>query len=450
MMDDQYVFYGMIRIHLDSVMRIGSGREVDFGLADDGEGRLILPSSAIAGCVRSYLEAENVPETEELFGSVESGNSRVIIYDAPAENATIEKRTGIRMNGSTGTAADGGLFQTFFISEGMETVIRMQAFPDSENAFDDIFQKIVNGIDSHEITFGTKGGIGAGQFSVLSAKRNVLNLMKKEDLSAYLKGIDPDDPENAFHLCTQEVSPVKTDLTQEGLFELEVEAPDGILVGGGDPTDTERKPADDIMMHHVVKGRDIPYIPGSSIRGVLRNYAERLADTLGLDSSVVEKVFGNSTKTQRGENAGKQKGMIQCSDVNINVNQDGIYMVRDRIRIDRWLGSVMNHALMNQKVVFTKTNHTFRIQVRVMPGIRGTERKNACAMVFLALRDIGAGLVPVGADSAIGYGYLKGVRLNVEGTQMRFEENENGMRSLHTENQNQISEWLQSLTGGQS
>jgi hypothetical protein len=81
-----------------------------------------------------------------------------------------------------------------------------------------------------------------------------------------------------------------------------------------------------------------------------------------------------------------------------------------RIHIDKFTGGVMYQGLFSEK----PAGGTLEIKVDITDGEDSSVVKKANALVLLALRDIGIGVIPLGSGSSIGRGYVNGNMLTVE------------------------------------
>ena len=102
---------------------------------------------------------------------------------------------------------------------------------------------------------------------------------------------------------------------------------------------------------------------------------------------------------------------------------------------------------MEQEVISTQNGNAIKIRV-VTEETENQNSKLMNALVYLALRDIGLGLVTIGSGSRVGFGRLKGKELRIgnykadfENMQIVFDEKEPTSAPLKAI----VEEWLQEV-----
>jgi CRISPR/Cas system CSM-associated protein Csm3 (group 7 of RAMP superfamily) len=437
----RYVLYGKIKLTLDSVLHIGGSDNTSFKMAVDSNGKYILPSSGIAGAV-GHAVRKMVPEAAEFLGDTDH-DSKVYFYDAVCENAGIERRVGISIDDRYGTVGSGALINMDYVSPGMRTEICMQGFASTEEELDiikDIFKAAGTGLASGNILLGAKKASGSGRFAVRDRRQEkpcgqslLLDLTKAEDRRQFLKGVQA-----CFDACKDlTVFPELPERAWD-TYVLEAETPYGILVAGGNPEDT----ADRVNMYRLIhEGNEKEYyIPGSTLKGLIRSYAYMAAAETGIDKAVLEQIFGSAGKglDENGNMTGSQSRLFVRDCLIRNPGKT----IHNRIRIDRWLGSALEGAKMDTEVLYTK-EEPLRLEVYISGELEESVRNTANALVYLALRDMGAGLLPVGSNGSIGRGRLKGRSLWINGTECTFE----GMKIQLGEKESFVRQCLEKLGG---
>lgn len=437
----RYVLYGKIRLELSSTLHIGGDDNSSFQMAVDGNGAYILPSSGIAGAV-GHAVRKLQPDFAGLLGDADH-ESRIYFYDAPCENLSIERRTGIAIDDRYGIAKKKALLNMDYVSPGMKTEIHLQGFASDEEELKGIqavFASIGSGFDAGYILLGAKKASGSGRFAVRDRRQEkpcgqslLLDLTKAEDRRQFLKGVQA-----CFDACKDlTVFPELPERAWD-TYVLEAETPYGILVAGGNPEDT----ADRVNMYRLIhEGNEKEYyIPGSTLKGLIRSYAYMAAAETGIDKAVLEQIFGSAGKglDENGNMTGSQSRLF-VRDCLIRTPGKTIH---NRIRIDRWLGSALEGAKMDTEVLYTK-EEPLRLEVYISGELEESVRNTANALVYLALRDMGAGLLPVGSNGSIGRGRLKGRSLWINGTECTFE----GMKIQLGEKESFVRQCLEKLGG---
>ena len=424
-----YVHYLVIDLELTSFLHIG-GENNEEELSVNGSGQYIIPASGTAGAVRDYV-TKNLPayDLDRWFGmssDKEKSMSKILFYDSQCNDCKIEKRTGIRINPDYGVAEDGSLREKYFIGNGMKTNLKIQFFTESTEENDTaekIIESIIIGFSSGRIRLGASKTNGAGIFRVIKAYKAVLDLKKNEDLDKYLNGV-----EAAFDKYIAEFEIPEIQDYGRYAFSLYASIPNGLIVKSGKTEIIKSKDEDSshefsLNMRKTItelggEEKNVYFIPGSTIKGVIRSYASQVCDHLGISQTIIGRIFG-----QQDENGDKIAGKVVVEDVIINDPNERIY---NRVKIDRWLGSAIDGALFSDKVLSTSKKNKLKINIDILDERFSKDEKkirdSAYGLVFLALRDVGLGLVPIGSGNNVGYGRLKGTNLNVENSRFRFKD----------------------------
>ena len=399
----RYVFYGLIDITLSGHMHIGGEEDDPFAMAVDGNGNYVIPAGTVAGVLRSGL-ADIGSERDKLFGDKDS-NSRLWFYDAVLANTSVERRMGVCIDPDMGTVIPKKLYSRFYLGDGATTTLKIQGFAETEKERDKLLEAVqiaVSRIAQGIITFGSKRSTGAGTVRVTNAKYQILDLHEEKELNAYLSGV-----EACFASCNLKLETMETASGSGIGFVLKANVPAGILVASGEKATV----SDKVNLVRKKNKKDIPFIPGTTIKGMLRAYAEKVCKAQGLDQRILVEMFG-------GELDDKHiAGFVKTEDADFNHPSRLVY---NRIQIDRWLGGTITGKKMNAELI---GNDTIELKVWVSDGKDAVKNRLARALVFLALRDAGTGRISIGSGDAIGWGRLEGVSLSFNDKVCRFSEN---------------------------
>ena len=424
----RYVFYGYIDIVLSGHMHIGGEEEERFSMAVDGDGDYIIPAGTIAGVLRHGPEGGET-SCAKLFGD-QDAESRLWFYDAMLQETKVEKRMGVCIDHEMGTVVPKKLYSRFYIGDGAKARLRIQGFAASEREKEEILeavQEAASGIHGGVITFGSKRSTGGGTFKVTEAKYSILDLQNVEELNQYLTGV-----ENCFASCKSKLEFSDKYSTKGTLFTLTANVPSGILVASGEKSET----SDKVNLTRQIQGKDVPIVPGTTMKGMLRAHAEKVCKELGIDDTILTDLFGGEKEKKH------YAGCLKTEDADFHRPQKLVY---NRIQIDRWLGGTIQSKKMNAELVGNDTL-VFRIWLSELPE---TARTNlAKALVFLALRDLGTGLVSIGSGDAIGWGRLEGKKLRINDKECEFyQEAGSGQILLRAEKEmeEEVLTWLKEL-----
>jgi len=159
----------------------------------------------------------------------------------------------------------------------------------------------------------------------------------------------------------------------------------------------------------------LPVISGTSLAGVLRHRATRIVHTLGLAPTLVEDMFGFARAKGGARDAGETGGEAQASRLVVHesvvrkhevegktTEEVVMELVQQRVSIDRFTAGSYPGALFAEGVLAGA-------DAAVILGIelRNPER-HEIGLVLLLLKDLWTGDLPVGGESSIGRGRLRG------------------------------------------
>lgn len=347
----------------------------------DWEGRPFVQGTSLAGALRSWLKDRNLVRAEELFGSQRKSGSLMIsdgFFEATAEQ---QVRPRLHIDGATGTAADGGKFDVAHIATGTKLTFNLTWLGSEETLEQtDAVEQILAALHAGEIRLGAQKTNGFGRLSLTVQKRSY-RMEDKEDRAAWLE-----DREDGMPLTLPELT-----LGGQVIFTLTGRA-DSILVKAGA---REMKPGPKGGNRNVTvplreNGRAI--LPGSSVKGAVRTRVTAIAELLGMEKAVTEKLFGRMNR--RGENPDNGlPGKVHFEDVVLSGKGQEI----SRIRINRFTGGVIRKGLFVEEPLQSEV--TLHIALPEGEAV-------GCGLLLYALRDLGLGLYNLGSGGSVGRGYL--------------------------------------------
>jgi CRISPR/Cas system CSM-associated protein Csm3 (group 7 of RAMP superfamily) len=374
-----------------------------------------------------------------LFGADrmdENGEqSNLIVDDSYGALGTekIELREGVRLQPQSRTAREKALFNFTLWPAGtrfplrFETVIRDD---DDEDALKRDLASTLTGLSDGGITLGGRKRRGYGEVKVESwnvREYDLTDLTRFGDLFAWIEsgeteatqgattegktegGTDPREKVGAdlaallgvkgwpdarrwFRLC--------------GSFEL-----DGSLLirsGSGEVG------PDDVHLRSYRPGgeegsRAKPILSGTSLAGALRARAFKIVHTLaGIEraSVLTEALFGS----EMGEGNRKPKGASRLT-VKERILEGSVRedLVQNRVSIDRFTGGARETALFNVQPVFGRGGSQVTVEMRL-----ANPESHEIGLLLLLLKDLWTSDLPLGGESSVGRGRLKGVSARLE------------------------------------
>lgn len=447
------------------VFRIGAGQKLDLRtdapILREPDGRPYIPGSSIRGVLRHYLECErellgcDEVSFKKLFGvtprkgenGVLAWLGRLTVEDAVCRSgaAGSEIRDHVKIDRRSGSAARGPKFDAE-TADARSAGYDFRAFyegdrPD-EGAIDPalvLLWEALRALAAGEISLGARSGCGFGRMKLEGAEYRAFERNDDAGLARWLgtrlpNAAKPEDEGWRGIPTNPDGQPLEAkaawcvlDLNLRLLFEgpFLVHAPlppppcpeDKLPGNFRDPATYACRGeavADSIFVRRwtdpVYAGREPGglahvYLPGSSLRGVLRSHAERICRTVLDSTSVSDRLFGPMLGEKRTEKGGKPakeakwKGRIEVADGKLEGESKTVYL--DHVAIDRITAAASDGAKFSTSAL-ASPEFTTTIRVRFRQ-----DELQVAALWGRVLRDLMRGALWVGAGVTRGYGYLR-------------------------------------------
>lgn len=408
-------------------------------LLDEVTGKALLPGTSLAGALRNYLyerchgfeKQASDPWIEALFGG-QKGNddgdqSALIIDDALGEASKIELRDGVRIDPITRTAKvdfDNGVprgykYDLQLLEAGTTFPIRMELLLSQGNNQQQVKQMLVlalQGLEAGEIAIGLRKRRGFGVCRVTQWRVTRYDLTKPAGLLAWLAEDHPDwkyatgSERRSGQSIAGLLNVTLADSSDKRSFcriRAQFVVDGSILIRAG--FDEQDRGPDTVHLHSARPGGTRkPVLSGTSLAGALRHRAGRILRTIADDKqaqTMIDSIFGPAEIT--GDK--KQKARSSRLVVNETVIENPVNLVQNRIRIDRFTGSVHGTGLFNEQPVFGKNDTLVTVDLT----LRNPENAEI-GLLLLLLKDLWTGDLPLGGEAGIGRGRLKGVSAEIE------------------------------------
>ncbi|TCS78933.1 RAMP superfamily CRISPR-associated protein [Tepidibacillus fermentans] len=371
-------------------LHIGTGdNEI---LIDPTENKAILPATSIAGVFRSYVsEHDGVEKANEIFGSQER-ESQIYFYDSLSDQKNVERRPGVRIDPATGAAMKNHKLEREYLGANHQFLLKMEVYSENEDQKEkltNLLYQCLNALDQQHINFGGHGTTGVGFFQLVKVEKEEFDLEDAHSLGNYLKR------EGVREEVTDLVKNISLPLDMMEI-ELDGHLTTPLLVKAPSTNNADLPDAENI------RNSDGQYIiPGSSLKGVLRNQCQRILNYYK-KPYVIEIAFGKDTKEY--EERAKGRVFIDDSIVEQKGQNSGVY---HRIKIDRFTSGVFGGALMTEEPILGSISLKVRYKLVHDPKID----HEVIAVLILALRDIGVGNVAIGSGNNVGRGRLQGNKM---------------------------------------
>jgi CRISPR/Cas system CSM-associated protein Csm3 (group 7 of RAMP superfamily) len=411
-------------------------------LRDVYAGSALLPGASIAGALRNYWRERKFgynaeAEDSELFGArrgrvddMEGHQSLLIIEDSIGPRPQVELREGVKIHGATRTAEEKKLFDMEVLRAGTRFPLRFELLiPEGQR--EELCRELalaLQGFEDGEIDLGARKRRGLGQSRVQGWRVWRYDLTTADGLLAWLaEGQTGDgwqdrpmiqEAQGASLADKLGVTPGKAP-DERNRFEISADFElDGSLLVRSGSGRTDQGP-DAVHLHRIAYNDQSesspvepePVLPGTSLAGALRARATRIANTLTQDQveadRLVNELFGVGP-----EDAGKEAHQASRL-VTHEALVDGVRtLVQNRIRVDRFTGGAMDNYLFNEAPIFGGKGSCLNVRLTLREP-----RPYEIGLLLLLLKDLWTSDLPLGGESGIGRGRLRGLSAQLERTQ---------------------------------
>jgi len=413
-------------------------------ILDPLEGKALLTGTSIAGVLRAYLREYSLLLAQQLFGQA-SGDDNVqsplIVDDALGSEPDFELRDGVAIDPATRTAEARKKFDIELLAAGTEFLLSFEllVLKGQEADLQEALAIVLQGLEKGEIALGKRKRRGFGRCRVSHWMVCRYDIATPQGLIAWLSNDQSAQTAGTDIAAllgvsvTNRLSP--SECTLEGTFLID----GSVLIrsGSGEPN-----APDFVHLHSQRNGKAVPVLSGTSLAGTLRARAWRIAATLGKDGkALTDQLFGYRQRK------GEQKTPPTASRLWIDeaVVQHPLELVQNRVKIDRFTGGPYPGALFNEQPVFGQKDTRVQIRAR-LPKATSED----VGLLLLLLKDLWTGDLPVGGESSIGRGRLRGQEafLTYRATSWVFRRGEN--ETVHVEGDKaKLEQFVQSFVEGQ-
>lgn len=400
-------------LELESPAHFGNGDvsvATDMPLARDAEtGKPILTGASIAGALRNYLRAVNEAQANDLFGEIRGNTaieSALIVNDALATNADdVELRDGVAINPKTRTAEDKKKFDIELLPAGtrFDVCFELNVSQNERDALARASAIVLRGLERGEVGLGKRKTRGLGACKVNQWRVRKYIVTQPQDLVAWLN--DDKTREQSGRSIAALLGFTDTDLERAARAGLALNAEfrlDGSLLIRAEGA-TSNSP-DMAHLHSKHNGEPKPIVSGTSLAGALRARALRITNTLAVNKDEARKLVD--------EMFGPRDGELRASRVRVreSVIQNGIGdRVQNRVKIDRFTGGASPTALFSEQPVFGQPETHVQIALELVEP-----EKQEVGLLLLLLKDLWTGDLPLGGESSVGRGRLRGLSAQLQ------------------------------------
>jgi CRISPR/Cas system CSM-associated protein Csm3 (group 7 of RAMP superfamily) len=394
-------------LELEAPAHFGNGDVsawTDMPIARDAETKQpILTGASIAGALRNYLRVANSSLAMNLFGDVNGNDaleSALVVNDVLAENGSdVELRDAVALDPKTRTAQDKKKFDMELIPAGTQFNLRFELnVSQDEKELVRALAIVLRGLEQGEIGLGKRKTRGLGRCHVAEWHVRCYRVTEPRELIAWLNDDRTNEQHGANILEAMEISESALPQHTQNIFSLRAEfALEGSLLirdYGGSVTS-----ADAAHLKSRRNGEMKSIVSGTSLAGVLRARAFRIANTLAHSSSKANDMIENMFGPRNKKDLKASRVRVRETEVKNSIAE----MVQTRVKIDRFTGGASNTALFSEQPLFGKP------ETRVYVELDLVEPQEAeIGLLLLVLKDLWTGDLPLGGESSVGRGRLRG------------------------------------------
>lgn len=424
---------------LDSPLLIGSGENenTDLDVLVTSDGIPFVPGSALAGSLRSYLEANmSTGDAEDLFGTLGWGlgteekrrtqketqeyQSRIFVYDTLLKHTYVAVRDGVRLD-EYKTSEENAKYDMQVVENGAEFAIRLEILirdrqeeenGDLETALKCDLSRLrccVCGIETGNLRLGAKSRRGFGKLKLSQVQYRIFRMNQEMDFETWL---DWDwHPVSAFAGGNRWDLDKLGDVSgEEHCMRIPLRIKDTILIRRyeadiwGKSHKTEEVQAADYGQLTLLDGSAV--IPGSTWAGAIRSYLADLIKEVGrLDSweeaqQTLEPFFG--TWARLDKKIEKIASRVIFDETKI---KGGHRMPVVRNAIDRFTGGSAKGALFSELLW---VGGEAELEVRWSEReLKETEHQVLCGLLLWTIYGLKEGLLAVGGETSVGRGIFQ-------------------------------------------
>lgn len=393
----RYTLTGTVKLISPLIIRAGVYNDILNDTVDDivvtyHDGQPFIPGTSLAGVLRQTIQDIRPDVDNVLFGSIDEHNgtqSAVQINDIPLENTNISVRDGICIDDVLGVTKDGAKYDFEVIESGAYGTLRIdciirECHQNQVNIIEDALKTLANLLENG-ISIGARTVNGFGRIACEDISLEHYDFTKPESVQDWLL-------RKSGATITIPEAPLVA--TRDLIIDMDCYLADTLLI----KSIFEARWEDELEGKSEDKLLTL-FIPGTSVKGVLRHQCGHILHALGRGTAITNELFGYSNDKTKDSH----KGRVLVNEVYF----DTAYTQEEqhRIRVDRFTGGVMNGALFaDHPLRNTKGEKlTFPLHIRIKDC---TDSEAGLAM--LLVKDLMTGQVTMGANRTIGCGRIRG------------------------------------------
>ena len=390
----RYTLTGTVKLTSPLIIRAGVSNDILNDTVDDivvtyHDGQPFIPGTSLAGVLCQALQGL-VPDAElVLFGSIDDKGtqSALQINDIPLEDTNIVVRDGIRIDDVRGVTVDGAKYDFEVIESGatgqlrIDCVIR-RCHEQQGEKMEKALAALANALQ-HGIAIGARTVNGFGRVACKDIALEHYDFTKPDHVKAWLTG-----KSGASVAIPKQALVADRDL----VINMDAYLEDTVLIKS--------------IFEEAWEDKSVAlFVPGTSVKGVLRHQCGRILQALGSNGELVNTLFGYSNDDDKDS----RKGRVMVDEIYFDkqFNQEE----QPRIRVDRFTGGAMNGALFQDHPMRNTKGDAVTFPLRMT--VKNCNDAEA-GLVMLLVKDLMTGQVTLGANRTIGYGRVQAKSVTVQ------------------------------------
>lgn len=424
-----------VPVHTLSPLRIASGMDdglVDILILKNKQGKPFIPGTSIAGVLRNEIAAlYNDDVAEKVFGNIddEAGNQSMInISDVILSNAVLNHRDGVAIDTFTGVGKTGAKYDYEGIDRGAEGELKIE-FTVRELDFRNNFTSISKHPEFSQVktqyvdvaasvadllTKGIKiGSLTAKGYGKFASKKHVeiavFDFANRDAADAWLKYIE--DGSVPKHIYFGDAGFIQAKAVNDLEMTIGFSLQSSMIIRDFETAKEIKQKVKNSKQPNVgleavqLKSGDDYVIPGTSIKGVLRNRAKKILTVLykgeeGKADKIINKLMGFADKKSACKSRLSVDEVYIATDLLKNIKQT-------RNRINRFTGGTIDSALFAEEPVWQPKENKYAATIQMNVKISECSKVEA-GLILLVLKDMWLGNVPIGGGKSVGRGVLLG------------------------------------------
>jgi CRISPR/Cas system CSM-associated protein Csm3 (group 7 of RAMP superfamily) len=412
-------------------------------LLNEVDDRPLLPGTSIAGALRNYLrefeggDLKPAPRKKQnrdliederklaatiLFGGFRGDDdgmqSPLIVEDSVGNLSDFELRDGVSIEPSTRTAKDDQKFDMQLLGAGTSFPLQFELVIREHDSRDELLRALataLKGFEESAITMGARKRRGFGKCRVDGWKVRFYDLKTKQGLLDWLSTnrawASKDSAKPGSIMEVLEVDRLLEDNRRRATLRATFGIDGTLLIRSGFGDLDAR--ADTVHLHAARKGKPggVAVIPGTSWAGILRHRALKIARTVSGDANsqhtataFVDALFGPSEIKQK-KTFDEAADPVKASRITIEESEirHAESLEVTRVAIDRFTGGVFEGALFTEQPLVGKDDSDVELTLTLR-----NPKDAELGLLLLLLKDLWTGDLPLGGESGVGRGRLKG------------------------------------------